>query len=107
MVAVPSTSLAMQVAQLPASHEKGGDIPIWRAVCRIVVPGRCSVVSVRPSSSIVTCDGPGAPRRPRLGGSGTGSAGVNRSMWIRAGVDAVGRAASLSTRSMNGPGPQT
>ena len=33
----------MQVAQLPDSHENGGDIPIWRAVCRIVVPGWCSV----------------------------------------------------------------
>ena len=36
----PSISLAMQVAQLPDSHEKGGDIPSCRAVCRRVVPGR-------------------------------------------------------------------
>ena len=54
----------MQVAQLPDSHENGGDIPIWRAVCRIVVPGRCSAVSVRPSSSIVTV---GRRRRRRVG----------------------------------------
>ena len=54
IVTVPSTSLAMHVAQLPASQENGGDMPIWRAVCRIVVPGRCSAVSIRPSSSIVT-----------------------------------------------------
>ena len=39
MVAAPSTDRAMQVAQLPASHCDGGRSPIWRAVCRIVVPG--------------------------------------------------------------------
>ena len=60
MEAVPSSNLAMQVAQLPDSQENGGDMPIWRAVCRIVVPGRCSVDSVRPSSSMVTCEGAGS-----------------------------------------------
>ena len=54
MVAVPSSNLAMQVAQLPASQENGGDSPICRAVWRMVVPGRYSAVSVRPSSSILT-----------------------------------------------------
>ena len=43
----------MQVAQLPDSHEYGGDRPSERAVCRIVVPGWWSPVSVRPLSSIV------------------------------------------------------
>ena len=41
----PSTSRAMQVAQLPASHDDGGRSPICRAVCRIVVPGWCVAVS--------------------------------------------------------------
>ena len=31
METAPSTSLAMQVAQLPASHENGAAIPICRA----------------------------------------------------------------------------
>src|SRR3954452_860968 len=72
----PSTMRAMHVAQLPDSHEKGGDIPICRAVCRIVVPFRCSVASVRPSSTMVTRI-PLAAGRSADGadGAGGGSAG--------------------------------
>ena len=64
----------MQVAQLPASHENGGDIPIWRAVCRMVVPGWCSAVSVRPSSSMVTSSAGvlGVGRRLARGSTGLG-----------------------------------
>ena len=47
----PWRSLDMQVAQLPDSQENGGDMPICRAACRIVVPGRWSVLSVRPSTA--------------------------------------------------------
>ena len=73
----------MQVAQLPDSHEKGGARPAWRAVCRIVVPGRCWVDSVRPSSSIVTR----TSVAPSGGGGGRGGgAGEKRSTWSRAGV---------------------
>ena len=95
----------MQVAQLPASQEKGGDIPIWRAVCRIVVPGRCSVVSVRPASSIVTWDATAVEN---------GRDGLEHLLGRREPLDVdpvLERprrpGASCSTTSMNGPGPQT
>jgi len=103
----------MQVAQLPDSHENGGVIPIWRAVCRMVVPGWWSTVSVRPSSSTVTravvdpvsdAAGPSAPSEV-AGGPG-GDAGVNRSMWMWAASTPCADSAP-STRSMNGVGPQT
>ena len=82
----------MQVAQLPDSQENGGDMPSWRAVCRIVVPGRCSVVSVRPSSSIVTIVGRVVlgVGRPTSSGSSTGSAGGEALDVDPPGVDAVG-----------------
>ena len=73
----------MHEAQLPDSHEKGGDRPTWRAVCSRVVPAWWSVESARPSSSMVT--------RVVVTSAGTGSraagcsAGVKRSTWIRAG----------------------
>src|SRR5205807_65003 len=98
----PSTSLAMHVAQLPDSHENGADIPISRAVCRIVVPGWWSTVSVRPPSSMVT-------RHPLFvsddDGGGVGSAGVKRSMWIRD-LSTSWSTSVPSTMSMNGGGPQ-
>ena len=82
----------MHVAQLPASHENGGAMPIWRAVCRIVVPGRWSVGL----GAAVELDRHARRRRRRVRGrlgEAAGSAGVKRSMWMRLGVDAVARAA--------------
>ena len=66
---VPSTSLAMHVAQLPISQEKGGDMPSCRAVWRMVVPGWWTAVSVRPSSSTVTRTVPGSSSGDGAGGA--------------------------------------
>ena len=68
----------MHVAQLPDSHEDGADIPISRAVCRIVVPGWWSMLSVRQPSSIVTRHDPESSTA-----CGGGSDGEKRSMWMR------------------------
>ena len=71
----------MQVAQSPASQENGGDMPIERAVCSTVVPGRCAAVCVLPFSVIVISVVAMLQLRPAtLGATRAAPAGVNRSM---------------------------
>src|SRR3979490_3407504 len=69
IVARPSVSLAMQVPQLPASHENGGDRPARRALSRRVSPATRGTDTFLRSSTIVTC-----PLPSPAGEVGSGSA---------------------------------
>src|SRR6202000_2453889 len=103
MVAAPSTSLAMQVPQLPASQLNGGDRPARRALSSSVSPATRGTVAFLRSSLIVTVP-PCSAALPATAG---------------AGVVTVGDASKSSTRTvapsgsadrttvMNPSGPQT
>src|SRR5919198_3852982 len=102
MVAVPSVSLAMQVAQFPASQENGGLSPARRAICSNVSFERLgtetrflprTIVTAAPRASSAGCEGVG----PEAGGGPP-----NLSEKVR-----PGPGSAAATRSMNGSGAHT
>src|SRR5580692_12918160 len=101
MVAAPSTSLAMQVPQLPASQLNGGDRPARRALSSSVSPATRGTDTFLRSSLIVTvppCSVSAAAGAGVLTG-GDASKSSTRTVAPSGSVD--------RTTVMNPSGPQT